>query len=90
MFLKPFVCGSGYYYVSIRYEGQKDFTDVKIHRLVAQAFLKNPENKPIVHHKDHNKRNNCVDNLEYLTYKEHAEKHKIEEAPNDETLLYSI
>lgn len=56
----------GYYVVNLTKDGKtKIFT---IHRLVAKAFLINKENFPVVNHKDENKLNNKVDNLEWCTY----------------------
>lgn len=54
----------GYLRVHLTAKNGKDKTE-KIHRLVALAFLDNPNNYPIVNHKDECKSNNCVNNLEW-------------------------
>ena len=54
--------------VSLTKDGEKK--DYRVHRLVAQAFIPNPENKPQVNHIDGNPLNNNVKNLEWVTDRE--------------------
>ena len=64
----------GYERLSIKINGVKKH--FAIHRLVALAFIPNPENKPQVDHIDNNKSNNKVSNLRWATNKENADYRK--------------
>jgi hypothetical protein len=66
--LKPLSKNNGYLFV-ILYKDTKP-TKYYVHRLVAKAFIPNPENKPQVNHIDEDKSNNMVSNLEWVTAKE--------------------
>jgi hypothetical protein len=68
--LKPYLLGGGlpYYAYSLHIKNKRKIC--KVHRLVALAFIPNPDNKPQVNHKDGNKLNNHIDNLEWMTSKE--------------------
>ncbi len=59
--------GSGYLRVKLLGETRK------VHRLVASAFIPNPENKPTVNHINGNKTDNRVDNLEWATHSENKQ-----------------
>ena len=65
--LKPQKTGDSYLQVHLYLDGKGKF--YLVHRLVAQAFLPNPDNLPEVNHKDENPKNNNVDNLEWCTSK---------------------
>lgn len=66
--IKPEVHHKGYLRVDLFRDRNRKH--MKVHRLVAEAFIPNPENKPQINHKDFNKQNNCIDNLEWVTNSE--------------------
>ena len=66
-FLKPFLTNTGYLMVHLYSGGKRN--RIHVHRLVASAFIPNPKDYPIVNHKDEDKTNNRVSNLEWCTHR---------------------
>ena len=66
-FLKPKDNGNGYLRVGLFKDGK--VKNYMIHRLVAEAYIPNPDNLPQINHKDENKANNCLQNLEWCDAK---------------------
>ncbi len=64
--LKPYINSRGYYKVDLSHVA------FEIHRIIAKYFVPNPENKPMVNHKDHDKLNNLPSNLEWVTNRENT------------------
>ena len=62
---------NGYLYCGITYdEGQRQR---RVHILIAEAYIPNPNNYPVVMHKDNNKQNCCVENLKWGTVQENTQ-----------------
>lgn len=61
---------NGYRFMTLFVDKDTPKINRLVHRIVAQTFFDNPDNKPVVNHKDTNILNNHVDNLEWVTYKE--------------------
>ena len=68
--LKPSYTHDGYLMVRLSINGKMPAKTCRVHRLVAEAFIPNPDNKPTVNHKDGCKPNVGVDNLEWATHSE--------------------
>lgn len=55
-------------YTSVNLYKDRKIKTLHIHRLVAEAFIPNPDNLPVINHKDENRENNYVENLEWCTH----------------------
>ena len=69
--MKPRKNEKGYLHIGLTKNGKQKC--MRVHRLVAQAFIPNPENKPQVNHIDFDRENNCVSNLEWVTNQENTQ-----------------
>jgi len=57
-------------YITVRLSNQGKTTTHFLHRLIAEAYLPNPENKPFINHINGVKTDNCIENLEWVTHAE--------------------
>ena len=71
-FLKPIADEKGYLIVNLCKDGK--MKKYKIHRLVAEAYIPNPDNLPQVDHINEDKTNNCVNNLQWITNRDNSRK----------------
>ena len=67
--LKPFINKKSGYKIVDLWKNNK-CKKIAVHRLIAEAFIENPLNKPTVDHKDGNRLNNSIENLRWATYQE--------------------
>lgn len=63
--MKPFTDRYGYLCINMSQNGH--LRKAQVHRIMALAFIPNPDNLPCINHKDENKKNNNIDNLEWCT-----------------------
>lgn len=80
----------GYLFVTLCKEGHQ--RHIPVHRIVAEAFLPNPNSLPCVNHKDGCKQKNCVSNLEWVTCAENT-RHAIENglwSPSHFSYVYTV
>lgn len=75
---------AGYLRVSIPLGKRGSVKIIRVHKAVAETYLPNPHHLPVVHHKDENKRNPCISNLEWVTHKQNTDYHLAKESEKTE------
>lgn len=85
--LKPRSNNGGYQYVNFKVDGKN--VNFAVHRIVANAFIPNPNGYAEVNHKDYDKMNNCVENLEWVTSSQNKQHAYLKEA-NQKSLGKSV
>lgn len=73
--LKKSIFKDGYYHITLPLGKRGKVKSIRVHKAVAETFIPNPHNLPIVNHIDENKLNCRRDNLEWVTSKENTNKH---------------
>ena len=87
--LKGSIGENGYKYYRLSKNNKKKM--FYAHRLVAEYFLENPNNLPVVNHKDGNKLNNNINNLEWVSYSENASHwHTLNEKKTNQPSEYYV
>lgn len=74
-YLKPYLHPTGYYYISLPMGKRGLVKTLRLHKALAETFIPNPHNYPLVHHKDEDKSNYNLSNLEWTTVKDNVNKH---------------
>ena len=87
-FLKPYTNDDGYFQVVLMKNGERKYC--RVHRLVAEAYIPNTDNLPQVNHKDENKTNNCLQNLEWCSAKYNVNYGTRTEKTKKPILQYSL
>ncbi len=74
--LKTFLAGDNRSYQYVKLHCENSVLTIEIHRTVAELFIPNPNKYDVVHHIDHNRQNNMVENLMWINKEEHNKLHQ--------------